>query len=137
MPPEKICIIGAGSSGLAAAKAFKEAGLPFDCFEKGSALGGTWRYVMTANGGFEVAFHGEFREIVANERIVSTEVYEAMPDGEALNTITFSEQDGRTTLTLLVEHTSQQDRDMHIGSGMEVGLQEAMDHLEQVAIALA
>ena len=44
MPPEKICIIGAGSSGLTAAKAFKEAGLPFDCFEKGSALGGNWRY---------------------------------------------------------------------------------------------
>ena len=44
MPTEKICIIGAGSSGLAAAKALLEAGLPFDCFEKGSALGGNWRY---------------------------------------------------------------------------------------------
>ena len=42
-------------------------------------VGGTWRYVMTANEGFEVAFHGEFREIVPNERLVNTEVYE-MPD---------------------------------------------------------
>ncbi|WP_210518908.1 NAD(P)-binding domain-containing protein [Hymenobacter terricola] len=41
---EKICLIGAGSTGLTAAKALKEAGLPFDCFEKGSALGGNWRY---------------------------------------------------------------------------------------------
>jgi uncharacterized protein YndB with AHSA1/START domain len=36
-------------------------------------VGGTWRYVMMASGGHEVAFHGEFREIVANERIVHTE----------------------------------------------------------------
>ena len=40
-------------------------------------VGGMWRYVMATNKGFEVAFHGEFREIVSNERIVSTEVYEA------------------------------------------------------------
>src|SRR5688572_26386885 len=40
-------------------------------------VGGMWRYVMVANGGFEVAFHGEYREIVPNERIVTTEVYEA------------------------------------------------------------
>ena len=37
---------------------------------------------MVANEGFEVAFHGEYREIAPNERIVSTEVYEGMPDGE-------------------------------------------------------
>ncbi len=58
-------------------------------------VGGSWRYVMDAVGGFEVAFHGEFREIVPNERIVTTEVYEGAPEGAgaALNTITFA--DGR------------------------------------------
>ena len=40
-------------------------------------VGGAWRYVMTANGGFEVAFHGEFTEIVPNERLARTEIYEA------------------------------------------------------------
>src|SRR3954453_13838763 len=39
-------------------------------------VGGKWRYVMIAERGFEVAFHGEFREIVPNERLVTTEVYE-------------------------------------------------------------
>ena len=99
-------------------------------------VGGSWRYVMTANGGFEVAFHGEYREIVPNERIVSTEIFEGMPEGEAVNTHMFTEKDGRTTLTLLVQHTSQEFRDAVINSGMEAGMQEAMDHLEQVAVSL-
>ncbi len=100
-------------------------------------VGGTWRYVMVASAGFEVAFHGEYREIVPNERIVSTEVYEAAPDGEALNTLTLTEVDGRTTLTVLVQHSSKEDRDGHVNSGMEAGMQESMDALEQVAISLA
>ncbi len=100
-------------------------------------VGGTWRYVMTANAGFEVAFHGEYREIVPEERIVATEVFEGMPDAYAVVTHTFTEQDGRTTLTLLVQHTDQAGRDAHINSGMEDGMQEAMDHLEQIAVSLA
>jgi uncharacterized protein YndB with AHSA1/START domain len=92
--------------------------------------------VMTANGGFEVAFHGEYREIVPNELVVATEVYEGMPDGAALCTHTFTENDGRTTLSLLVQHSCQEHRDAHINSGMEGGMQEAMDHLEQVAVSL-
>src|SRR5919201_6586742 len=42
-------------------------------------VGGKWRYVMAADDGMEVGFHGEYREIVPNERIVSTEVYEGLP----------------------------------------------------------
>jgi uncharacterized protein YndB with AHSA1/START domain len=99
-------------------------------------VGGKWRYVMTANPGFEVAFHGEYREIAENERIVSTEVFEAMPEGEAVNTDTFTEVDGRTTLTMLAQHQSKEIRDMVIASGMEDGMQEGMDYLEQIAISL-
>jgi uncharacterized protein YndB with AHSA1/START domain len=100
-------------------------------------VGGTWRYVMvTTDGGFEVGFHGEYREIVPNERIVSTEVFEGMPDAEAVNTLTLTEENGRTTLTILVQHASKEHRDAHIESGMEDGMQDAMDLLEQVAISL-
>jgi len=99
-------------------------------------VGGTWRYVMTANGGFEVAFHGVYREIVPNERIVSTDIFEGMPDAEAVNTLTLTEADGSTTLTLLVQHPSRELRDAHINSGMEGGMQEAMGHLEQIAMSL-
>jgi uncharacterized protein YndB with AHSA1/START domain len=97
--------------------------------------GGRWRYAMiAANGGFEVAFHGEYREIVPYERIVSTEIYEGAPEaGEAVNTMTLEERDGRTTLTILVQHASKAARDMHVESGMEDGLQDALDLLERVA----
>lgn len=99
-------------------------------------MGGRWRYVMTATEGFEVAFHGEYREIVPDERLVSTEVYEGMPDAEAVDTLTLAEDDGRTTLTVLVQHSSQENRDGHINSGMEGGMQEALDCLEEVAASL-
>jgi uncharacterized protein YndB with AHSA1/START domain len=100
-------------------------------------VGGLWRYVMVAHGGFEVAFHGEYREIVPHERIVTTEVYEAMPDGGVLNTITFTAAAaGRTTLTILVDAPDRETRDVIIESGMEGGMQEGMDLLEQIAMSL-
>ena len=101
-------------------------------------VGGKWRYVMLAHdGGFEVGFHGEYREIVPNERIVSTEVYEGMPEGEpALNIVTFTEVDGRTILRLLARLPNREARDLVLNSGMEVGMQEQMDLLEQLAISL-
>jgi len=105
-------------------------------------VGGKWRYVMVADDGLEVGFHGEYREIVPNERIVSTEVYEGLPEGvteeegATVNTATFTEADGCTTLTILVQATSKVSRDAIIDSGMEDGLQDALDLLEQLAVTL-
>ncbi|HET6449054.1 MAG TPA: SRPBCC family protein [Conexibacter sp.] len=101
-------------------------------------IGGSWRYVMVTPDGQEVAFHGKYREIVPSERLVSTEVYEGMPDAQAVTTVTFTEEaDGRTTATLLVQHERKEHRDAHVESGMEDGLQDALDLLEQVAAELA
>jgi uncharacterized protein YndB with AHSA1/START domain len=97
-------------------------------------VGGKWRYVMVTDTGFECGFHGEYREIVPNERLVSTEIFEGMPDAEALDTMTFSERNGRTIVTMLVQHQKPEHRDAHINSGMEAGLQDALDLLEQVAM---
>ena len=99
-------------------------------------VGGKWRYAMVADGGMEVGFHGEYRELVPNERIVSTEIYEGYPDEQAVNTATLTEVDGRTTLEILVQHSSKEARDAHINSGMEAGMQDAFDLLEQVAVSL-
>jgi uncharacterized protein YndB with AHSA1/START domain len=99
-------------------------------------VGGKWRYVMTANEGFEVAFHGEYREIVPNERIISTEIYEGAPDAVAVNTLTLEDKNGQTSMTSLSEYPSKEIRDTVINSGMEGGMQESFDHLEQVALSL-
>jgi uncharacterized protein YndB with AHSA1/START domain len=105
-------------------------------------VGGRWRYVMTACGGPEVGFHGEYRELVPGERIVSTEFYEGVPDGVSkedattLNTTTFADAGGGTMLTILIEAKSKMTRDAIIASGMEDGLQDALDLLEQVAGSL-
>jgi uncharacterized protein YndB with AHSA1/START domain len=104
-------------------------------------VGGKWRWVMaTTEGGFEVAFHGEYREVIPSERLVYTEVFEGMPSGDAeegtLNTTMFTEIDGRTTVTTLTEAGSRQVRDAIIESGMEAGMQDAMDLLEEVAVSL-
>lgn len=100
-------------------------------------VGGTWQYVTRSSNGTEVAFRGEFREILPNSRIVNTEVFEPVPDQSALNTITFTGSGDGTTLTMLVEHGSKAARDWHLASGMEGGLRAALDRLEQIATALS
>jgi uncharacterized protein YndB with AHSA1/START domain len=102
-------------------------------------VGGKWRYVMWAHNKFEVAFHGEYREIVPNERIVTTEIFEGAPEPPEppLNIITFVESaPGRTELELLVQCPNQEIRDIIVNSGMEDGMQEQMDVLEQLAASL-
>jgi uncharacterized protein YndB with AHSA1/START domain len=103
-------------------------------------VGGVWRYVMIAHGEHEVAFHGEYREIVPDERIVTTEVYEGAPPpaegDDVLNVITFTEVDGRTLLELLVKTPSREVRDIIVNSGMELGLQEQMEILDEVLASL-
>jgi uncharacterized protein YndB with AHSA1/START domain len=99
-------------------------------------VGGTWRYVLAANEGFEVAFHGEYREISAPDRLVNTEIYEGAPEGVGVVTTTLTEAGGRTTLTQLCEYGTREVRDAVIDSGMEGGMQESMDALEQVAVSL-
>jgi uncharacterized protein YndB with AHSA1/START domain len=94
---------------------------------------------MVAEGGFDVAFHGEYREIVPGEKVVFTEIFE-LPDGTlseaTLNTVTFTESGGRTELSLLTEASSREVRDMILASGMEGGVQEGLDILEELAISL-
>jgi uncharacterized protein YndB with AHSA1/START domain len=103
-------------------------------------VGGRWRYVM-ASEGVEMAFHGEYREIVPDERIVHTEVFEVPGSGigpeddddAVLTTVTFVDLDGRTRLEQLVEAGRREVRDAMLESGMEVGVQQQLDVLEELA----
>ena len=97
-------------------------------------VGGRWRYVTREAKGFEVGFHGDYREIEAPRRIVYTEVFEGFPDpdGAALATLVFDEQDGVTTMTITALHSCTEHRDAHLSSGMERGMQFSMNRLEDV-----
>ena len=98
--------------------------------------GGAWRYVCRTAGGDELAWHGEYRSIEGPARIVSTEVFEGFPDAASLNTMTLTEDGGVTTLQTLVQHSSQANRDGHVDSGMEGGMQQTFDRLDDlVAVA--
>ncbi|WP_328647777.1 SRPBCC family protein [Amycolatopsis sp. NBC_00348] len=103
--------------------------------------GGRWRYVIKANAGFEVAFHGEYREIVPDEKLVFTEMFEGadpLPDADVpVDTVTFSAlEDDRTVVHLLTQTTSKALRDMILESGMEAGMQEQMNLIEELANSL-
>jgi uncharacterized protein (TIGR03086 family) len=96
--------------------------------------GGAWRYVSRNADGSELAWFGEYREIVAPERIVNTEIFEPFPESVALTTMTLTEatEDGRvvTVLRTLVQHPSAEARNSHVESGMEAGMQETFDRLD-------
>jgi uncharacterized protein YndB with AHSA1/START domain len=99
-------------------------------------VGGAWRYVMRASEGFEVAFHGEYREIAPEERLVTTEVYEGAGPDAALVTTIFRADGDRTTMEQVMEVSSREVRDMILATGMEGGMQESYDALEAVAAEL-
>ena len=94
--------------------------------------GGRWRWAMTANGGFEVAFSGEFLEIDRPHRLVRTEIFEMFPDAGAISTVTFEESNGLTTLKILGHYPSKDHRDAALASGMEGGLQTSLNELEDL-----
>ncbi|MGH7576400.1 MAG: SRPBCC family protein [Longimicrobiales bacterium] len=102
--------------------------------------GGRWRYV-TRDGGVEVGFHGEYREIAAPHRLVTTEMFEGAPDADdadaPLNIVTFEEDDGVTTMKVLVQCVSREQRAIILESGMESGMQIAYNRLEDLAREMA
>jgi uncharacterized protein YndB with AHSA1/START domain len=96
-------------------------------------VGGRWRNVLRSPDGMEHGFAGEYREIVRPELIVSTEYYEPIgPDHAFVATVRLEEVDGRTVLTNTIAYRSKADRDGHIGAGMEGGMNESFDRLEEL-----
>jgi uncharacterized protein YndB with AHSA1/START domain len=98
--------------------------------------GGGWRYVTHEADGRELGWHGTYLEIDRPHRLVSTEVFDGHPEGEARNTLTLSEHDGTTTLTVVGVHSSMAARDGHLGSGMERGMQHSFDRFERLLAEL-
>ena len=94
--------------------------------------GGSYRYLHYEDDGTEYAFHGVFHEVRPDERIVQTFTFEGEPDGVALETLTLEDLGGRTRLVAKSVCDSIQQRDAVIASGMEYGLREAYEQLDEL-----
>ena len=97
--------------------------------------GGAWRFVNRHPHG-EVAFYGVYREIAPPERLVFTETMEPHPDPGSVVTAVFTEEKGKTRLTVTAEYPSLEIRDIVLKSGMEKGAAISYDRLEEVATGL-
>lgn len=97
-------------------------------------VGGAYRYVWRQDSDrAEMGMGGVFREIVPQERVVCTEVFDmAWYPGEALNTLLLSEQGGKTTMTTTLLYQSREARDAVLKSGMEKGVAASYDRLAEL-----
>ena len=96
-------------------------------------VGGAYRYVWRGPDGKEMTSKGFYREVVPPERLVATERFEpTWYEGEAVNTTTFTEKNGKTTVTLTIQCGSKEIRDGILKSGMERGVAYSFDQLEQI-----
>lgn len=98
-------------------------------------VGGAWRFRVRSPQG-EVGFHGEYREIVAPERVVQTWIFDLFPDSVAIETLTLIADGARTQLVVDVLHPSVEARDGHLASGMETGMRQSHAQLEAVVTEL-
>jgi uncharacterized protein YndB with AHSA1/START domain len=97
--------------------------------------GGMWRYVSKDKDGNEYAFHGVNHEVLAPERLIDTFEFEGLPEKGhvSLETLKFEElPGGRTKLNIQVVFQSIADRDGMLQSGMEEGLNESHDRLDEL-----
>src|ERR1700732_411025 len=98
-------------------------------------VGGRWRFVNRHPKG-EAAFHGEYREITPPSRLVFTEIFEEFPDTVSVVTSGFTDEGGKTRLTVTVHYPSRDVRDMVVASGMAKGAGISYDRLEDLVTGL-
>ncbi len=99
----------------------------YDC-----RTGGSYRYVHLSNGE-EYGFHGSFHEVRPSDLIVQTFTFEGEPDGVALERLVLEDLgDGRTRLTGTSLVDSFEARDAFLASGMEEGVREGYERLDEL-----
>jgi len=93
-------------------------------------VGGGYRFVHRAPDGTEHGFHGEYLEVVRPSRLVTTFIYEGMPDAHSVDALNFEATEGGTLLHGTSTHSSVADRDQHLANGMEAGVRESYERLD-------
>ncbi|MFC8923523.1 SRPBCC family protein [Cellulosimicrobium sp. NPDC057127] len=100
--------------------------------------GGAYRYVHVDADGSEYAFFGSIHEVRQDRLIVQTFTYEGFPDGVSLDRLEFEDlPDGRCRLTSVSLVDSFAGRDAFVASGMEVGIREGYEKLDELLAATA
>ncbi len=98
--------------------------------------GGKWRFLNRMPDGTEFAFYGEYREVVAPERVVQTFEFSGAPGHVSVETATFVARGGKTELVNRTRFASMEDRDAAIQSGMEGGVRESHERLDELLAEL-
>lgn len=98
--------------------------------------GGTWRYIHRDIDGTEHGFHGVYHGAPSPDSIVQTFEYEGAPGHVSLESVTFEDCDGKTLVRQSAVFQSVEDRDAAIQSGMESGINEGMERLDELLARL-
>jgi uncharacterized protein YndB with AHSA1/START domain len=107
----------------------------FSC-EADVRVGGRYRYAFGRDPENPMVFSGTYTEVSPPHRLVLTQVFEQMPAGEAIVTVTFDERDGRTQVVLHQLFPSKQALDGAVASGMEQGMRETYEQLEELVASI-
>jgi uncharacterized protein YndB with AHSA1/START domain len=99
--------------------------------------GGSWRFVIHDSDGSQTGFRGIYREVTPSERIVQTFEWEGMPGHVSLETATFEDLGERTKVTMVSIFHTPQERDGMLESGMEGGMNDTYDRLDELLERLA
>ena len=94
--------------------------------------GGCWRFIHKGDDGNEYGFNGVIHELLLNERITQTFEFEGMPGHVVLEQLKLAPEGDGTRVTTVSAFTSVEDRDGMVNSGMEGGLTESYDRLEEL-----
>lgn len=100
-------------------------------------VGGKWRTVLRMPGGQEADFSGEFLEIDAPTKVKQTWRFGLFPEVESVEEIFLEVQGDKTVVRGTVTHITVENRDGHLGSGMEGGMIETYERLDEVIAELA
>ena len=97
--------------------------------------GGAWHFAWRKGNGEEMDMRGTYREVVPNQRVVSTETWG--PEWpETINTVEFTEKDGQTTITITIKYPSKEARDAALKTGMKDGMDAGFTRLDKVLKSL-
>jgi uncharacterized protein YndB with AHSA1/START domain len=100
-------------------------------------VGGAWRFVHRGPDGVDHGFHGRYVGIEPGRRLVSTWVYDGMPQNFAVDVLQLEPVDGGTLVVSTMVHDTVEARDGHIAAGMEGGMVESYERLDELLASLA